>query len=269
VCGTLLAPPRDVVAQSHHNQRSTQVLPLRNASARFLGGNQWTFAEGHFRFQVVAVMAGLWYSKSPLRVMFDKDLSEGARLLYAALVWWKRDDDQQPTQAQMADELGISERKVRRGMAELVASGLVTHHRRGRGKNRGGYSSYIELPYWDRPPVDAPKRWSSPPVDAPGERPRADAPKASTTQREGKADGENARAVESAGSEDEARIWLLVRGYLKDNGGVYKHQSDVLIHPQAPDILEKALEKGFVSADDQKNGKYFALTTQEAPHAAL
>lgn len=63
-------------------------------------------------------------------------ISHGAKLVYARLCQYadKSTGEAWPNQAELAAEIGTSERQARRYIAELVAAGLIECHRRGLGE---------------------------------------------------------------------------------------------------------------------------------------
>lgn len=78
-------------------------------------------------------MAG--YSALPRAVLFDNDISAGARLFYAGLqtYWWKSGECF-ASHATLAADFAISERQVQRYLHELIAAGHITERHQGRGQ---------------------------------------------------------------------------------------------------------------------------------------
>jgi DNA-binding Lrp family transcriptional regulator len=200
------------------------------------------------------------YGSTPVSVTFDKRLSREARFFYGAIWWWDF-SNQQPTQVQMAEDIGCSPANVWRCIRELEQAGLVEQRRGGYGK-----------PNAVRPvagPVPKNRREEAPPREEPGsshggDRVLPERTRVVTTPRERTANDESARAVERAGSkEDDITQHLL--DYLRDQGGVYKHHSDMMVHRDAPDRYEALAEDGLVEARQEQFGRYFTLTKESAP----
>jgi biotin operon repressor len=68
----------------------------------------------------------------PVSVIFDRDLSAAAYVLYAGICWW-HSTGETPTQADMGRQLGMSRSVVVRSLRQLRAKGLVETHRQGYG----------------------------------------------------------------------------------------------------------------------------------------
>ena len=104
--------------------------------------------------------------KARMRVVYNKTLSVGARLLYVALddyagmnaVAW-------PQQATLAERLGYSERLVRKCIHELEGAGHIQCQRRQRGVR---YLLQWQIPTGTRVPVGIPTGTPVPVPPAPG-----------------------------------------------------------------------------------------------------
>ena len=71
----------------------------------------------------------------PRAVLFHPDLTDGAKVLYSALLSYAWDAGQcWPGQARLAEDLGVGERTVQRRIDELQQHGLLAVKRRGQGK---------------------------------------------------------------------------------------------------------------------------------------
>lgn len=93
----------------------------------------------------------------PRVVLFNPGLSDGAKLLYAALrgyAW--QTEDCWPGQDRLADELGVSGRTVRARMTELVDAGLIDVERRGLNRTNRYLLTRLSAP--DRKETSAPDR---------------------------------------------------------------------------------------------------------------
>jgi hypothetical protein len=69
----------------------------------------------------------------PVVVVFDPDLTAGAKMMYGALLWYAWRFDGVPGQAVIAQQLGGGERTIRRHLADLEAAGYIATERRGLG----------------------------------------------------------------------------------------------------------------------------------------
>jgi DNA-binding transcriptional ArsR family regulator len=195
----------------------------------------------------------------PSRVVFDPLLSEFSRLLYAALLCYER-WHQTPTEAEIAADFRVSERTVRRGMAELVGAGLVTRKRKGHGERRGGDASTFEVPDIHRPPPSCHSRIHRTPVASPKDRPPVAGPKAVQPKKSETAEERPARLPADAGGDDDTRRTVL--DYLQHHTGVYADRADAMVHRDAPAVLEQLQREGVVVLEEQAFGPYYRLTKE-------
>ena len=70
----------------------------------------------------------------PVVVVFDPDLTAGAKMMYGALLWYAWRFDGVPAQAVIAAQLGGGERTIRRHLADLEATGYIATERLGLGR---------------------------------------------------------------------------------------------------------------------------------------
>jgi len=78
---------------------------------------------------------GRGFGMIPARVLFDKELSAGAKAMYCALWYWGHNGDRTaPSQADMAEEFGGGRRTVQRHLSNLEEAGYVKTRRVGLGK---------------------------------------------------------------------------------------------------------------------------------------
>lgn len=77
------------------------------------------------------------FSALPHVVVFDNTLSAGARLLYAVLqsYWWKTGECFASADT-LAENLGVSERQIRRYLGELIDARHIVERQHGRGRSK-------------------------------------------------------------------------------------------------------------------------------------
>lgn len=87
----------------------------------------------------------------PNVVLRHPDLSLGARMTYAMLLYYAREEHSCfPGQATLARDLGVSDRSIRTWLNELKRAGLVNWQRRGLGKPNL-YEVYVKASFWSKP----------------------------------------------------------------------------------------------------------------------
>jgi Helix-turn-helix domain len=75
------------------------------------------------------------FTQVPNFILTNKDLSVGAKLYYAMLLKYARDNDYCfPGQQRLADDMGSGERSLRRYQEELEQAGYLEVMQRGLGK---------------------------------------------------------------------------------------------------------------------------------------
>ena len=75
------------------------------------------------------------FTQVPNLVLTNKELSIGAKITYAMLLKYSWDNDYCfPGQQTLADDIGSTDRSVRKWLKELNASGFITITQRGQGK---------------------------------------------------------------------------------------------------------------------------------------
>ena len=89
-----------------------------------------------------------------------KDLSQGARSLYADIMTYADNDQRSafPSQQRLADDLGVSERSIRTYMGELEAFGALEVERRRNRKTGNFYANHYVLAFTDPRGTGAPRR---------------------------------------------------------------------------------------------------------------
>jgi hypothetical protein len=75
------------------------------------------------------------FTQLPRYILKDKTLTFGARLTYAVLLSYAwQEDSCFPGQARMADDLGSTDRSIRRFLLELKGAGYIDWNQQGLGK---------------------------------------------------------------------------------------------------------------------------------------
>lgn len=75
------------------------------------------------------------FTQVPNFILTNKDLSVGAKLAYAMLLKYARQDDRCfPGQARLAEDMGAGERSVRTYLNEIEAAGLLEVKQQGLGR---------------------------------------------------------------------------------------------------------------------------------------
>jgi len=86
----------------------------------------------------------------PNFILANAKLSPGAKLTYAMLLLYAREQDECfPGQERLGQDMGAGERSVRRWLKELEAQGLVAVKQRGQGKSNL-YTVHIKASFWKR-----------------------------------------------------------------------------------------------------------------------
>ncbi|MGJ3237392.1 MAG: helix-turn-helix domain-containing protein [Anaerolineae bacterium] len=87
----------------------------------------------------------------PNFILESDKLSPGAKLTYAMLLKYAREEDECfPGQKRLGDDMGTSERSVRTWLKELQKHKLVTSKRRGQGKSNL-YTVHLKASFWSKP----------------------------------------------------------------------------------------------------------------------
>ena len=86
----------------------------------------------------------------PNFILESKKLSVGAKLVYAMLLKYAREEDECfPGQERLAVDMGCARRSVIRYIAELEKTGLLDVKRLGQGKSNR-YTVHIKASFWKR-----------------------------------------------------------------------------------------------------------------------
>lgn len=70
----------------------------------------------------------------PVVVVFDRDLTAGAKTMYGALLWYAWKHGGAPSQEAMAEHLGGGRRTIQRHLSELEKAGYIETRMLGLGK---------------------------------------------------------------------------------------------------------------------------------------
>ena len=82
-----------------------------------------------------AALAPRGFVQLPRAVLFHPNLSDGAKVLFGALLSYAwQDGSCFPGQARLADDLGVTERTIRNRLRELEAAGVLRVKQRGQGR---------------------------------------------------------------------------------------------------------------------------------------
>jgi hypothetical protein len=93
----------------------------------------------------------LGWTGVPNFILESDNLSAGAKLTYAMLLKYAREEDECfPGQKRLGDDIGASERSVRTWLKELSKHKLVTSKRRGQGKSNL-YTVHLKASFWNKP----------------------------------------------------------------------------------------------------------------------
>jgi hypothetical protein len=88
------------------------------------------------------------FTAVPNFILKSKALSVGAKLTYAMLLQYAREENECfPGQDRLAEDLGSTDRSVRTWLKELKAARLVTSKQRGQGKSNI-YTVHLKPPFW-------------------------------------------------------------------------------------------------------------------------
>jgi hypothetical protein len=86
----------------------------------------------------------------PNFILESKEISVGAKLIYAMLLKYAREMDECfPGQQRLAKDIGASERSIRTWLKELEKVNMVTIKQRGQGRPNL-YTVHIKASFWKR-----------------------------------------------------------------------------------------------------------------------
>lgn len=108
------------------------------------------FVDRNLRLKGADIATQRGWTGVPNFILESKDISVGAKLIYAMLLKYAREMDECfPGQARLAKDIGSSERSVRTWLKELEKMGLVSIKQRGQGRPNL-YTVHIKASFWKR-----------------------------------------------------------------------------------------------------------------------
>ena len=111
-------------------------------------GETKTFTDRNLRLKGADIATQRGWTGVPNFILESKEISVGAKLIYAMLLKYARElDECFPGQNRLAEDMGNGERSVRRWLRELEQVGLVTIKQRGQGRPNL-YTVHIKASFW-------------------------------------------------------------------------------------------------------------------------
>lgn len=108
------------------------------------------FKDRNLRLKGADIATQRGWTGVPNFILESKDISVGAKLIYAMLLKYAREMDECfPGQDRLAKDIGNGERSVRRWLKELQQVGLVTIKQRGQGRPNL-YTVHIKASFWKK-----------------------------------------------------------------------------------------------------------------------
>ena len=113
-------------------------------------GDTTTFKDRNLRLKGADIATQRGWTGVPNFILESKEISVGAKLIYAMLLKYARElDECFPGQRKLADDLGSSERSVRSWLKELEGADLVSIKQRGQGRPNL-YTVHIKASFWKK-----------------------------------------------------------------------------------------------------------------------
>lgn len=113
-------------------------------------GEMKTFQERNLRLQGADIATQRGWTGVPNFILESKEISAGAKLVYAMLLKYARELDQCfPGQERLAEDMGNGERSVRRWLKELEQTGLISIKQRGQGRPNL-YTVKLKASFWKK-----------------------------------------------------------------------------------------------------------------------
>jgi transcription initiation factor IIE alpha subunit len=113
-------------------------------------GDTTTFKDRNLRLKGADIATQRGWTGVPNFILESKEISVGAKLIYAMLLKYARElDECFPGQNRLAEDMGNGERSVRRWLRELEQVGLVTIKQRGQGRPNL-YTVHIKASFWKK-----------------------------------------------------------------------------------------------------------------------
>jgi len=108
------------------------------------------FKDRNLRLKGADIATQRGWTGVPNFILESKEISVGAKLIYAMLLKYAREMDECfPGQARLAKDIGASERSVRSWLKELEKVNLVTIKQRGQGRPNL-YTVHIKASFWKK-----------------------------------------------------------------------------------------------------------------------
>jgi DNA-binding transcriptional ArsR family regulator len=113
-------------------------------------GDTTAFKDRNLRLKGADIATQRGWTGVPNFILESKEISVGAKLIYAMLLKYARElDECFPGQRKLADDLGSSERSVRSWLKELEGADLVSIKQRGQGRPNL-YTVHIKASFWKK-----------------------------------------------------------------------------------------------------------------------
>jgi DNA-binding transcriptional ArsR family regulator len=113
-------------------------------------GETTTFKDRNLQLKGADIATQRGWTGVPNFILESKEISVGAKLIYAMLLKYARElDECFPGQKKLADDMGSSERSVRSWLKELEKAGLVSIKQRGQGWPNL-YTVHIKASFWKK-----------------------------------------------------------------------------------------------------------------------
>ncbi len=108
------------------------------------------FKDRNLRLKGADIATQRGWTGVPNFILESKEISVGAKLIYALLLKYAREMDECfPGQQRLAKDIGASERSIRSWLKELEKVNLVTIKQRGQGRPNL-YTVHIKASFWKR-----------------------------------------------------------------------------------------------------------------------
>ena len=109
-----------------------------------------TFRDRSLILQGADIATQRGWTGVPNFILESKDISTGAKLTYAMLLKYAREQEECfPGQETLAEDIGSSERSVRRWLGELEKARLISIKQRGQGRPNL-YTVHVKASFWGK-----------------------------------------------------------------------------------------------------------------------
>ena len=113
-------------------------------------GETTAFKDRNLRLKGADLATQRGWTGVPNFIIESKEISVGAKLIYAMLLKYARElDECFPGQERLAKDMGNGERSVRRWLRELAKAGLINIKQRGQGRPNL-YTVHIKASFWKK-----------------------------------------------------------------------------------------------------------------------